>query len=97
MIISFLVGLAIGAVVGAIINICIDVYDEWLSTKRAKELAESEIGKKIGKLVVDKVKTNAEYGETIDARVFDENYEHIGNATFNAMKGSALYSGQTIY
>lgn len=96
MIISFLVGFAIGAVIGAIIDICIDVYNEWLSTKRAKELAEREIGQKLTKLVVTKISTNAEYGETIDARAFDENYEHVANITFNATKGSALYSGQTI-
>lgn len=97
MIISFLIGFAIGAVIGAVIDICIDVYNEWLSTQRAKELARQETGKKIAKLVVDRVKTNAEYGETIDVRAFDENYEHVANITFNASKGSALYANQTIY
>lgn len=97
MIISFLVGCAIGAIIGAIIDICIDVYNEWLSSQRAKELAARETGKKITKLVVDNVKKNAEYGETIDVRAFDENYDHVANITFNATQGSALYSGQTIY
>lgn len=97
MIVSFLVGFAIGAIIGAIIDICIDVYNEWLTKERAKELAKQETGKKITKLVVDKVKSNAEYGETIDVRAFDENNEHVANITYNATKGSALYSGQTIY
>ena len=95
--ISFLVGFAIGAVIGAVIDICIDVYNEWLSSQRAKELAARETGKIISKLCVDNLKKNAEYGETIDVRAFDENNDLIANITYNASKGSALYKGQTIY
>ena len=97
MIVSFLIGFAIGAIIGAVIDICIEVYNEWLSTQRAKDLARQETGKKITKLVVDSLKNNVEYGETIDVRAFDENNEHIDNITYHAAKGSALYAGQTIY
>lgn len=97
MIISILIGFAIGAAIGAVIDICIDVLNEWLSTQRAKELAAKETGKKISKLMVDNIKKNAEYGETIDVRAFDENQELIANITYNASRGSSLYAGQTIY
>lgn len=96
MLISFLIGFAIGALIGAVIDICIDVYNEWLSSQRAKELAAIETGKKISKLYVDNLKKNAEYGETIDIRAFDENNDLIANIKYNAYKGSALYIGQTI-
>lgn len=97
MIISCLIGFVIGAAIGAVIDICIDVVYEWLSSQRAKELAAKETGKKISKLMVDGIKKNAEYGETIDVRAFDENLELVANITYNASKGSALYAGQIIY
>lgn len=97
MIISILIGFAIGAAIGAVIDICIDVLNEWLSSQRAKELAAKETGKKISKLMVDSIKKNAEYGETIDVRAFDENQELIANITYNTSIGSSLYAGQTIY
>ena len=97
MVISVLIGFAIGAAIGAAINICIDVVNEWLSSQRAKELAAKETGKKVFKLMVDSIRKNTEYGETIDVRAFDENQELVANITYNASKGSTLYAGQTIY
>ena len=93
---SFLIGFAIGWIIGSVISICINVYYEYLNTRRAKELASEKTGKQITKLIVTDLKGNAEYGETIDARAFDSENNHVANITFNASKGSSLYSGQTI-
>ena len=39
MIISFLVGFGIGMLIGAVIDIVIDVYNEYLTSSKAKTLA----------------------------------------------------------
>lgn len=93
---SFLIGFAIGFMLGTVLSICIDIYGEYLTTRRAKELAGEKTGKTITKIIVTEVKGNAEYGETINARAFDSDNEHVANITFNATKGSSLYSGQKI-
>lgn len=97
MLFTLIVSFAAGYILGSIIAYCIDVVDEWLTSQRAKELASEKTGKKITKLVIDKVQKNAEYGETISVRAFDESYEHFADITFNAEKGSSLYTNQTIY
>lgn len=97
MLFTLIASFAAGYILGSIIAYCIDVVDEWLTSQRAKELAREKTGKKITKLVIDKVQQNAEYGETISARAFDESYEHFADITFNAEKGSSLYTNQTIY
>ena len=94
---TLLASFAAGVILGAIISICIDVVDEWLSTQRAKELARERTNKRITKLVVDKVESNTEYGETISVRAFDESYEHFADITYHAHRGSALYTGQVLY
>lgn len=93
---TLIASFAAGFVLGAIISICINVVNVWLSSLRAKELAREHTNKRITKLIVDKVERNAEYGETISVRAFDESYEHFADITYYASKGSALYAGQVI-
>lgn len=96
MLISFLVGFAIGAAVGAVIDLCIEVYNEWLSSVRAKELVKEKLGKRSVTMLVDSF-TKVEYGASdISLRVFDEDDDHIANVTFKACRGSSLYPGQII-
>lgn len=96
MLISFLIGCAIGAIISSVIDIIIDVIDKKLSSFNAKKLAEDKTGKKFSKLIVEKIQENAEIGQNIDIKAFDENNEHVANITYRAAKGTTLFTGQII-
>ena len=90
MIISFLVVFGIGMLIGAVIDIVIDVYNEYLTSSKAKTLATEKTNKKITKIIVSNIQKNGEIGEVIDVKAFDEDNNHVANVTFNAQQGSSL-------
>lgn len=95
MIFSLIASFAIGYVIGSVVVYCIDVIEEWLSIRRAKELALERTN--LAKLIVENIQKDAIIGEAIHARAFNESNEHFADFTFNVVKGSDLYTGQVIY
>lgn len=76
--------------IGAVIDIVIDVYNEYLTSSKAKTLATEKTNKKITKIIVSNIQKNGEIGEVIDVKAFDEDNNHVANVTFNAQQGSSL-------
>lgn len=95
MIISFLVGFGIGMLIGAVIDIVIAVYNEYLTSSKAKTLATEKTNKKITKIIVSNIQKNGEIGEVIDVKAFDEDNNHVANVTFNAQQGSSLITNNS--
>lgn len=95
MIISFLVVFGIGMLIGAVIDIVIDVYNEYLTSSKAKTLATEKTNKKITKIIVSNIQKNGEIGEVIDVKAFDEDNNHVANVTFNAQQGSSLITNNS--
>lgn len=95
MIISFLVGFGIGMLIGAVIDIVIAVYNEYLTSSKAKTLATEKTNRKITKIIVSNIQKNGEIGEVIDVKAFDEDNNHVANVTFNAQQGSSLITNNS--
>lgn len=95
MIISILVGFGIGLLIGSVIDIIIDVYNEYLTSAKAKELAAQRANKKVSKIIVTCIRKEGEIGEAIDVKAFDEDNNHVANITYNAQRGSSLLTNQT--
>lgn len=81
--------------IGAVIDIVIDVYNEYLTSFKAKTLATEKTNKKITKIIVSNIQKNGEIGEVIDVKAFDEDNNHVANVTFNAQQGSSLITNNS--
>lgn len=81
--------------IGAVIDIVIDVYNEYLTSSKAKTLATEKTNKKITKIIVSNIQKNGEIGEVIDVKAFDEDNNHVANVTFNAQQGSSLITNNS--
>ena len=97
MILSILIGYCVGKAILKLIELIINAY-QYLTSYQAKEKVQGKLGKDIGKIMVDTVRSTPHVnGELINAKVYDSDYNHIANVTYIAAQGSSLYSGQVIY